>query len=37
MAVIPRLAISLAVFGFNLLGDLLRDVFDPKVRRGCAW
>ncbi|WP_117366946.1 ABC transporter permease [Natrarchaeobaculum sulfurireducens] len=26
----PALAIGLAVIGFNLLGDGLRDVFDPK-------
>jgi peptide/nickel transport system permease protein len=28
---IPGLIISLAVLGFNLLGDGLRDVLDPKV------
>ena len=28
----PGVAISLAVLGFNLLGDGLRDVLDPKVR-----
>lgn len=32
-AVFPGLAIFLAVFGFNLLGDGLRDVLDPKARR----
>jgi peptide/nickel transport system permease protein len=32
-AIFPGLAIFLAVFGFNLLGDGLRDVFDPKARR----
>jgi peptide/nickel transport system permease protein len=32
-AVFPGLAICLAVFGFNLLGDGLRDVLDPKSRR----
>jgi peptide/nickel transport system permease protein len=32
-AVYPGLAIFLAVFGFNLLGDGLRDVLDPKARR----
>lgn len=32
-AVFPGLAIVLAVFGFNLLGDGLRDVFDLKGRR----
>ena len=25
-------AISLAVLGFNLFGDTLRDVWDPKLR-----
>ncbi len=28
----PAVAISLAVFGFNLLGDALRDVLDPRLR-----
>ena len=28
----PGVAISLAVFGFNLFGDALRDIFDPKLR-----
>jgi len=32
-AIFPGLAIFIAVFGFNLLGDGLRDVFDPKARR----
>ena len=32
-AIFPGLAIFLAVFGFNLLGDGLRDVFDPRARR----
>lgn len=32
-AVFPGFAIFLAVFGFNLLGDGLRDVLDPKARR----
>lgn len=32
-AIFPGLAIFLAVFGFNLLGDGLRDVFDPRSRR----
>ncbi len=32
-AVFPGLAIFLAVFGFNLLGDGLRDVLDPKARQ----
>lgn len=32
MALCPGLAISLAVFGFNMLGDALRDVLDPRLR-----
>ena len=32
VAVWPGIAISLAVFGFNLFGDALRDVLDPKLR-----
>jgi len=32
-AIFPGLAIFLSVFGFNLLGDGLRDVLDPKARR----
>jgi peptide/nickel transport system permease protein len=34
MAVFPGIAISLAVFGFNMMGDALRDVLDPKLRGG---
>ena len=32
VAVYPGIAISLAVFGFNLFGDALRDALDPKLR-----
>ncbi|HEX2440465.1 MAG TPA: ABC transporter permease [Methylomirabilota bacterium] len=32
MALFPGAAISLAVFGFNMLGDALRDVLDPRLR-----
>jgi peptide/nickel transport system permease protein len=32
LAIFPGLAISLAVFGFNMLGDSLRDTLDPKLR-----
>jgi peptide/nickel transport system permease protein len=31
--VIPGLALMLVVFGFNLLGDGLRDALDPRLRR----
>jgi peptide/nickel transport system permease protein len=34
MALFPCAAISLAVFGFNMLGDALRDVLDPRLRGG---
>ncbi|MDR5651469.1 ABC transporter permease [Ruixingdingia sedimenti] len=33
LAIFPGLAITLAVLGLNLLGDGLRDVLDPRVRR----
>src|SRR5438445_268436 len=32
MAIWSGVAISLAVFGFNMLGDALRDVLDPRLR-----
>jgi peptide/nickel transport system permease protein len=32
MAIWPGVAISLAVFGFNMLGDALRDLLDPRLR-----
>ncbi len=32
ISIFPGIAISLAVFGFNLFGDALRDVLDPKLR-----
>lgn len=33
LAVFPSIAIMLTVFAVNLLGDGLRDAFDPKLRR----
>ena len=33
VAIFPGMAIFVVVFGFNLLGDALRDVFDPKLRQ----
>jgi peptide/nickel transport system permease protein len=33
LAVFPGLAIAIAVLGFNLLGDGLRDLLDPRVNR----
>jgi len=32
IAVFPGLAITLAVFAFNLFGDAVRDTLDPKLR-----
>jgi peptide/nickel transport system permease protein len=32
LAVYPGLAIFFAVFGFNMFGDALRDVLDPRLR-----
>ncbi len=34
LAIWPAAALSLAVFGFNMLGDALRDVLDPRLRGG---
>ncbi|MBI3991858.1 MAG: ABC transporter permease [Candidatus Lambdaproteobacteria bacterium] len=33
-AAAPGMAIFLVVMGFNLLGDGLRDILDPRIRRG---
>jgi oligopeptide transport system permease protein len=30
---VPAVAISLTMLSFNLLGDGLRDAFDPRLRR----
>jgi peptide/nickel transport system permease protein len=32
LVIFPGIAISLAVFGTNLLGDALRDLLDPRQR-----
>ena len=32
LAIFPGVAISLVVFGANMLGDALRDVLDPRMR-----
>ncbi|MGB8621707.1 MAG: ABC transporter permease [Paracoccaceae bacterium] len=34
LAILPGLAIVVTVLGLNLMGDGLRDVLDPRVRRG---
>jgi len=33
MAFFPGLAIFFTVLGFNILGDALRDIFDPKLKK----
>ena len=32
LAIWPGVALSLAVYGFNLFGDAIRDVLDPRLR-----
>jgi peptide/nickel transport system permease protein len=32
LALWPAIVLSLAVFGFNMLGDALRDLLDPRLR-----
>jgi len=32
LAIVPGIAISIAVYSFNLLGDSLRDALDPRLR-----
>ena len=32
LSLAPGIGITLAVLGFNLLGDTLRDVLDPRLR-----
>jgi len=32
MAFYPGLALSLLVFGVNIVGDAIRDVVDPRLR-----
>lgn len=34
MAIWPGLALSLVVFGVNMLGDAVRDILDPRLRGG---
>ncbi len=36
LMIFPGLAIMISILGFNLLGDALRDVLDPRTRRGRA-
>ena len=32
LAIFPGLALTVTVFGFNLFGDALRDILDPRLR-----
>jgi peptide/nickel transport system permease protein len=32
LAIVPGLAISVVVLAFNMLGDALRDLLDPRLR-----
>jgi len=34
LAFFPGLALTLAIFGINMLGDALRDLLDPRLRGG---
>ncbi|WP_454855641.1 ABC transporter permease [Rhizobium binxianense] len=36
LLIFPALAIMVSILGFNLLGDALRDILDPKMRRARA-
>ena len=36
LLIFPALAIMLGILGFNLLGDALRDILDPRSRRAEA-
>lgn len=36
LMIFPGLAIMISILGFNLLGDALRDILDPKTRRATA-
>ncbi|MGH7929330.1 MAG: ABC transporter permease subunit, partial [Candidatus Binatia bacterium] len=33
IAIFPGLAVVLSVLGINLLGDALRDLLDPRLKR----
>ncbi|MFK0689677.1 ABC transporter permease [Mesorhizobium sp. IMUNJ 23033] len=36
LMIFPGIAIMISILGFNLLGDALRDILDPKMRRAIA-
>ena len=34
LSIFPGVAMTIAVLGFNLVGDSIRDIFDPRLRGG---
>jgi peptide/nickel transport system permease protein len=36
MVIFPSIALVILIVGFNLFGDALRDVLDPRAQRGKA-
>ncbi|WP_366936275.1 ABC transporter permease subunit, partial [uncultured Nitratireductor sp.] len=36
LLIFPGIAIMIGILGFNLLGDALRDILDPRTRRSVA-
>jgi peptide/nickel transport system permease protein len=34
MVIWPGLALTIVVFGINMLGDAMRDLLDPRLRGG---
>jgi peptide/nickel transport system permease protein len=36
LMIFPGIAIMISILGFNLLGDALRDILDPKMRRAAS-
>jgi len=32
LSIFPGVAMTIAVLGFNLVGDSVRDIFDPRLR-----
>jgi peptide/nickel transport system permease protein len=33
VSVVPGVALGMTVLGFNLVGEALRELYDPKLRR----
>ena len=36
LAIAPCVVLTMAVWGFNVFGDALRDLLDPRLRGGGA-